>query len=75
MSDRMSFSTKDLIPLESDTLFRTSPDAGVPECLCSRCGKQILEGGFPIRLFVNGGKDGEYRYHPGCLNAKREGVS
>lgn len=57
--------------LDTDRLFMDSPDAGTPECICSRCGKQIgmheEDEVIPIRLFVNQGRKGEYRYHPGCF--------
>lgn len=54
-----------------DRLFDDSPDAGLPECICSRCGQVIGEETVPIRLFVlHGAKDRhgcEYRYHPTCV--------
>ena len=52
--------------LESDTLFGDSPDAGMTECFCSRCGKQIAEDEVPLRAFVDEGKKGEYRYCENC---------
>lgn len=36
--------------LETDTPFFDSPDVGEPDCLCSRCLKQIL-GGVPLRVW------------------------
>jgi hypothetical protein len=53
--------------LATDVLFQDSPDAGLPECICSRCGQGISEGEMPIRVFVDGGKGGEYRYHGACF--------
>ncbi len=50
--------------LDTDRAFTTSPDAGDPECLCSRCGKPIGEDEVPIRAW-NGNL--EYRYHQACL--------
>lgn len=50
-----------------DRLFPDSPDAGEPACICSRCGQQIAECDLPIRVFVDEGRGGEYRYHPPCL--------
>lgn len=31
--------------------FRDSPDAGSSKCICSVCGRQILETEVPIRIF------------------------
>ncbi len=50
---------------ESDRLFTDSPDAGDPECHCSRCQKLIGEEEVPIRMLVDGKY--EYRYHARCL--------
>ena len=36
----------------TDKAFDQSPDAGDPDCICSRCGNKILEGEFPIRFFT-----------------------
>lgn len=36
----------------TDKAFDKSPDAGDPDCVCSRCGNQIQEGEFPIRFFT-----------------------
>jgi hypothetical protein len=50
--------------LPTDTLFQDSPDAGDQACVCSRCGEPIgEEEGPPVRVFVDQGKGGEYRYH------------
>ncbi len=50
----------------SDRLFVDSPDAGDPDCRCSRCGKLITEDEAPaIRMVVEGKY--EYRYHARCL--------
>jgi len=54
-----------------DTLFQESPDAGHPDCLCSRCGKAIQEGEVPIRMFIDGDKGGEYRYHFLCVGSAK----
>lgn len=51
---------------ETDKLFQDSPDAGWPECICSRCGGRIGEDEMPLRVFVDEGKGGEYRYCEGC---------
>jgi hypothetical protein len=50
--------------LLTDTPFPTSPDAGEPGCLCSRCGKLIREE--PLRLY-DGVSGGEWRFHPSCM--------
>ncbi|HWQ96304.1 MAG TPA: hypothetical protein VN368_02915 [Candidatus Methylomirabilis sp.] len=47
----------------SDWKYMDSPDAG-PDCLCSRCGKPILDS--PLRYWPEDGSY-EYRYHPACL--------
>ena len=45
--------------------FRDSPDAGLPECMCSLCGKRIGKDEIVIRLFDS--EDGkETRIHKGC---------
>lgn len=51
---------------EDDWLFFESPDVGDPSCVCSRCSKPITKG-IPVRVFVNEGADGEYRYHGACV--------
>lgn len=43
--------------------FRNSPDAGMPECICSLCRKVISEDEVPIRLF---GLKWELRFHHNC---------
>jgi hypothetical protein len=52
--------------LPTDRRFDTSPDAGDPECLCSRCGKPIEERALPIRAWPPNAEY-EYRFHPKCL--------
>ena len=69
--------------LSTDRLWPTSPDAGHPKCVCSRCGELITdqdaERSAPIRVFMMRPKKllgrgkpeevivGEYRYHSRCL--------
>lgn len=55
--------------LPTDRVFQDSPDAGWPECICSRCGKPIPENDQPIRCWTEDGKL-EWRYHPACLGFK-----
>jgi hypothetical protein len=55
--------------LETDTLFDDSPDAGDPECLCSRCLKQIPEKDSPIIRMWPDGENKEYRYCRKCMEA------
>ncbi|ODS33558.1 MAG: hypothetical protein SCARUB_01292 [Candidatus Scalindua rubra] len=57
-----------LDPRETDILFQDSPDEGLPECICSRCKQQIGEDELAIRLFINEGRDGEYRYCERCIS-------
>ena len=52
--------------MPADTRFIDSPDAGLPECRCSRCGKVIEEKEVPIRVWP-GDKHTEYRYHLQCI--------
>ena len=52
--------------LGSDALFGDSPDVGMVECICSRCGKKITEDETLLRAFVDEGKKGEYRYCENC---------
>lgn len=47
-----------------DRLFQDSPDIGEPACRCSRCGGFIAEPAVPVRVFVDRGLGGEYRFHP-----------
>lgn len=54
-----------LFPIETDLLFANSPDAGHPDCICSRCGEPIGEEVIPIRVFTDDNR--EYRYHPDCV--------
>ena len=54
----------------SDQRFYDSPDAGDPDCRCSRCGLAIGEETVPIRCCgqneaIDPGY--EYRFHPRCL--------
>lgn len=58
-----------LIPLDTDERFSMSPDAGLPECKCSRCGQLIGEEQVPIRVWPQDGSDTEYRYCEGCQAA------
>ena len=53
--------------IKTDKLFQNSPDAGEPECICSRCGEVIDEEEIPIRAFVDDFRGGKYRYHPHCF--------
>lgn len=48
-----------------DAQFATSPDAGDPECRCSRCGLSIGEDECPLRAWSEGGHY-EYRYCTDC---------
>lgn len=51
----------------TDVRFLDSPDAGDPDCFCSRCGEVIEERcAPPIRALPAGGRY-EYRFHPHCL--------
>lgn len=52
--------------LDTDTQFTDSPEAGRPNCLCSRCDERIYVGSAVIRKWPTG-KNTEYRYHPACL--------
>lgn len=52
-----------------DWLFENSPEAGNAACICSRCRDPILEGELPIRIFVPGSRDREFRFHPKCVGA------
>lgn len=58
----------------TDRAFTDSPDAGWPECLCSRCGEPITEAdceaeGPVIRIWPEHGAC-EWRYHPRCLGLR-----
>lgn len=62
----------------NDRIFADSPDAGWPECICSRCGKMITEDEIPLRLWTTN-NDGEmdensmeYRYCNRCQ--ERSGI-
>jgi hypothetical protein len=39
------------IELDQLAWFKTSPDAGDPDCICSYCGFVIPEDDWPIRIF------------------------
>lgn len=52
--------------LDTDKLLTGSPEAGRPDCQCSRCGERIYVGSAVIRKWPKG-KNAEYRYHPACL--------
>lgn len=54
------------ILLPTDRRFTDSPDVGLPECICSRCGKPIGEDEVPIRVWP-ADQSYEYRFHPACL--------
>jgi hypothetical protein len=61
----------------TDTCFKYSPDAGTPECICSRCGNRIQAGEMPIRLTTTNKKGKvdknsmEYRYCEECMTGKK----
>ena len=50
-----------------DVLFQDSPDAGHPDCICSRCGQPIPEDQCPLRVFMDEGRAGEYRFCESCF--------
>jgi hypothetical protein len=52
--------------LSTDTEFKTSPDAGHPECICSRCGLKISSREMPLRIFTGKKRNTEYRYCREC---------
>ncbi len=62
-------------PKATDTVFTDSPDAGEPECICSRCLKPIPYQQVPTRCWPEEGELGfqntvggtEYRYCYSCL--------
>ena len=54
--------------LATDRVFTNSPDAGDPDCLCSRCGLVIEDCCGPVRAWPEDGSK-EYRYHAHCLGA------
>lgn len=64
--------TKSLDPLSTDKAFADSPDTGLKQCVCSRCGCQIQEFEHPIRIWTTNGKGKvdqnslEYRYCQEC---------
>lgn len=56
------------MPLEirlKDKEFTDSPDAGHPDCICSRCGSVIAKKEMPLRAF-NQKNNTEYRYCESC---------
>ncbi|QHV99247.1 hypothetical protein [Spirosoma endbachense] len=57
--------------LPTDTLFRDSPDAGHPQCLCSRCGKKLEEWHHPIRAWPEK-QNAEYRFHLACIGLGKD---
>jgi hypothetical protein len=70
-------------PTETDKLFSESPDAGHPECYCSRCNAHITSAEAPIlRIFCEPETEEEKEKYPGgaeyryCDNcAKQMGVN
>jgi hypothetical protein len=69
---------KDALELRpADKLFDNSPDAGHPQCICSRCGERIQEGEFPIRMFTTNGigevdeHSKEARYCEFCMTGEK----
>lgn len=63
--------------LQTDKVFYNSPDAGDPDCLCSRCLKLITEEQVPVRSWPQSGNpdtiqdeaESEYRYCDHCQQA------
>ena len=39
--------------LDGDRMYNDSPDAGEPNCWCSRCHEHITEGQVPLRVFLD----------------------
>lgn len=62
---------------ETDTLFDDSPDTGLPECKCSRCGNKIKTREIPLRCWPTDEHGNvlnyEYRYCENCM--KESGIS
>lgn len=50
------------------TWFQDSPDAGLPECVCSLCGQMIRLEDIPIRAF-NPQTNLEARFHFDCFKS------
>lgn len=50
-----------------DVAFNESPDAGDPECRCSRCLQPIKESESPLRCFTESRPVKEYRYCTSCM--------
>jgi hypothetical protein len=63
--------------LETDTLFKDSPDAGSKACICSRCGAMIQQHEMAIRCWTTNKKgkvdknSQEYRYCELCMTGKK----
>jgi hypothetical protein len=59
--------------LATDKAFASSPDAGDPTCICSRCESAIGENEVPVRCFTTNEHGDvnysslEYRYCTPCL--------
>lgn len=59
--------------IEQDTAFYNSPDSGMSECTCSRCGNIIQEDECPVRCWTTNDQDEvdensmEYRYCEKCM--------
>ncbi len=56
--------------LPTDKLFDDSPDAGMPECVCSRCGSKILEGEIAIRAYHKK-ENKEWRFCEFCVTGEK----
>jgi hypothetical protein len=54
--------------LQTDTEFNTSPDAGHPDCICSRCGLKIGHRELPLRIFTGKKRNTEFRYCRECAS-------
>jgi hypothetical protein len=65
--DRMNDMSKNLFKIfVTDRSFTDSPDAGEPNCICSRCGQPIGEDDGPVRAWPED-ESFEYRFHPACM--------
>lgn len=62
----------EVVLLDGDRRFRTSPDAGERDCVCSRCGQVIAGEEVAIRAWPAGGGY-ELRYHVGCVELRVDG--
>lgn len=58
-----------------DVAFNESPNAGDPECRCSRCLRQIKENECPLRCWTDKKPVKEYRYCTSCMKAMGISVS